>query len=99
MSDLEVLAALDRLQPLLEAPLEVRNGPAIAAWEAAFRICTASAERGPRWPEVLDRARCLRRLLDRRRALLRLRQQEARRELSRVSAGRRALAAYHSRPR
>jgi hypothetical protein len=96
MTDQEVLAVLDRLEALLATPTEIPNGAAVADWHAAFQGCVARAERGPRWPEVQARARVLRRLLNRRMALIRAAQAERKRELAKVATGRRALNAYRT---
>ena len=85
MSDLAVFESLDGLERLLALPLEFPNAQAVAG-----------AERGPRWPEALARARHLGRLLKHREALLRAAQQRLRRDLDKNTVGRRALSAYRS---
>ena len=65
MSDQAVLDVLDDLERILAMPLEFPNPDLIARWHEAFKASVASAERGPRWPEALARARTLGRLLKR----------------------------------
>jgi hypothetical protein len=96
MSDLAVFASLDDLERLLALPLEFPNAQAVADWHDGFKKAVAGAERGPRWPEALARARHLGRLLKHREALLRAAQQRLRRDLDKNTVGRRALSAYRS---
>ncbi|MGA2080939.1 MAG: hypothetical protein ABSH53_10075 [Holophaga sp.] len=94
MTDLEVLAVLDRLEPLLAVPADLPNDQAVAQWHEAFKQALAGAEHGPRWPEVQARAKVLGVLLSRRVAQLQSAQEALRRSLGRVATGRRALNAY-----
>jgi len=94
MTDLDVLAALQRLEPLLSGPAEQPNGEAIAQWHSAFRQALAGAERGPRWTEVQARARVLGNLLNQRMALVQAARDALGRDLAKVASGRRALTAY-----
>jgi uncharacterized small protein (DUF1192 family) len=97
MTDQDVRAVLDRLEPLLGGPLEQSDAQAIAEWHQAFREAVAGAERGPGWREIQDRAKVLGTLLNRRVAMLQAAQEGLKAELGKVSAGRRALNAYRSR--
>ncbi len=96
MTDQGVLEVLERLEPLLAAPLERPHAQAVADWHEAFKRAVAGAERGPRWPEVQARAKVLGRLLSRRMALLQAAQDALRKDLARFSSGRKALAAYRA---
>jgi hypothetical protein len=98
MSDQTVLDVLDDLERILAMPLEFPNPDLIARWHEAFKASVAGAERGPRWPEALARARTLGRLLKRREELLRAAQDRVRRELNRFTVSRRALNGYRSSP-
>ena len=96
MSDLDVLATLDRLERLLGMPLDHPNGAAIAQWRAEFDRHVAAAERGPRWPEVKLRAKVLGVRLSRRMALIQATQDRLKRKLNRNAKGSLALRAYQS---
>jgi uncharacterized small protein (DUF1192 family) len=97
MTDREVLAALDRLEPLLTGPLEACDAQSVAAWHEAFRAAVAEAERGPGWAEVQARGKVLGNLLNRRMAMLQAAQQGLKAELGKMATGRRALSAYQSK--
>jgi hypothetical protein len=94
MSDLEVLTALDRLERLLKTPLEHSATMDLTTWQAEFDQAAGAAERGPRWPEVLLRAKVLGVLLSRRVALLQASQRSLKQKLARNATGRKALSAY-----
>jgi hypothetical protein len=99
MSDHDVLQVLDRLAFLLRTPVEHPNAQAIAEWHEEFKRSVATAERGPRWTEVKDRAKVLGVLLSRRMALLQGAQRILKQKLNRNTTGRRALTAYQTAPR
>ncbi len=96
MTDLEVLAILDELERLLEAPVEPLEAQAIAQWHDAFMGALASAQRGPRWPEIRQRAKALETRLHVRVASVREAQRAVQRELEQGALGQRALAGYRT---
>jgi len=96
MTDLEVLAVLDELERLLEAPVEPLETQAIAQWHDAFMGALAHAQRGPRWPEVRQRAKVLEARLNQRVARVREAQRAVKRELEQGALGQRALAGYRT---
>lgn len=97
MTDRDVLAVLDRLEPLLTGPLDRSDAQAIAGWHEAFQQAVAGAERGPGWPEVRARAKVLGTLLNRRVAMLQSAQQGLKDEMGKKAAGQRALHGYQTR--
>ena len=97
MTDQDVLAVLDRLEPLLSGSLDQPEAQAIAEWHQAFREAVAGAERGPGWAEVRARAKVLGTLLNRRVAMLQAAQQGLKDEMGRKAAGQRALHGYQTR--
>ena len=99
MSDHDVLQVLDRLALLLRTPVERPNAQAIADWHDEFKRSVATAERGPGWAEIKDRAKVLGVLLNRRMALIQGAQRTLRQKLDRNVTGRRALTAYQTTPR
>jgi hypothetical protein len=96
MTDQAMAGVLDDLERILAMPLEFPDPKVIADWHESFKRCAASAERGPGWPGLVERAHQLGRLLKRREALLRADQQRVRRELNKFSVSRRALSAYQA---
>ena len=96
MTDLEVLAVLDQLERLLEAPVEPLEAQAIAQWREAFMGALAAAQRGPRWPEIRLRAKALEARLHERVASVREAQRAIQHELEQGALGQRALAGYRT---
>ena len=94
MSDPDVLAVLDRLERLLKTPVEHSATLDLTQWQADFDRAAATAERGPRWPEVQLRAKVLGILLSRRVALLQASQRRLKEKLAGNATGRKALSAY-----
>jgi len=97
MSDQDVVAVLDRLEQLLEAPggpQEALEPQAVAQWQETFDRALATAQRGPRWPEIRLRAKTLKARLDQRVDALRDAQRVIQGELEQGARGRRALAGY-----
>jgi hypothetical protein len=100
MSDRDLSTALDRLDQLLSPGQENTLEPqAIARWNGEFNLALADVQRGPRWPEILVRARELKARLDQRIAILRSDQALVRHELQAGAQGHRALSAYRPHPR
>lgn len=95
MSDLDLSAILDRLDAMLSAGGEDDlEAQAVAHWNREFNLALADVQRGPRWPEILVRARTLKARLDQRIANLRGEQDVLRAHLQSRAQGTRALAAY-----
>jgi hypothetical protein len=94
VSDREVLESICAMEGRLDGDPSGLDAAALEAWNQEFRTVVASAERGPEWPAILERAhRLSARIqtvvagLDRKRAALK-------EELRSQNLGQRALKAY-----
>jgi hypothetical protein len=100
MSDQDLSETLDRLDAMLaEGAGEELEAQAVEGWNREFNLALLGVQRGPRWPEILVRARALKARLDQRLAILRSDQAILRQQLQAGAQGGRALAGYrpHSR--
>lgn len=94
MSDAGVSKALDDLERLLGTLMDDPDPQAVADWHAAFREAVASAERGPAWPEIRNRAHELGRRLEQRTGQIQALRGAIREELRAQERGHRALEGY-----
>jgi hypothetical protein len=74
------------------ASLDAEN---LEAWNREFLEASASAERGPEWPAILDRAQALSARIQTVLQTLLLKREELKSELESQTAGKRALRAYN----
>ncbi|MBI3131996.1 MAG: hypothetical protein HYZ13_11775 [Acidobacteria bacterium] len=95
MSDLSVAEALEALERELAAGL-VPDAQHLAEWRARFDAAASSADRGPGWPSLVERAHALAAQVDRLTLELSQRRDEIRRELEHQATGNRALKGYGS---
>jgi hypothetical protein len=92
MSDLDVIRALDAMERLLQEqdlPLEV-----LPEWQKTYAAAMASADRGPGWDVIMDRAHALGKRLDQAADTLSVKRDEIKRELDLKALGSRALKGY-----
>ena len=91
MSDADLIRALDDLEQMLQGELDPE---AITAWRHRFDTELASADRGPGWPQIVDRAHGLAGRLDAAAQTLSDQLTQVRKELAIQARGERALKGY-----
>ena len=92
MSDKDLTHCLDDLQLLLQAAEP--EADALALWQEHFDAAVASAERGPEWPAIVQRAHALAARADIAVSTLSAKQNLIREEMNVHRRGARALKAY-----
>lgn len=95
MSDLSVAEALETLEREL-AEGHVPDAKLLADWRVRFDAAALSADRGPGWPSLVERAHALAAQVDRLTFALSQRRDEIRREMEHQATGNRALKGYGS---
>lgn len=99
MSDAKVQAALDQLEAWLADPSKVIESEEMLHWNKAYFAAVDGAERGPGWPQLVERAHGLgERLNVTLEAMIRERD-AVRSELDAFARGSRALKGYGSNTR
>lgn len=94
MSDHEVRAALDRMEGWIGQPAWEPDPAALEAWNTEYQAALATAERGPSWPALVERAHGLGRKLEVRLDQATQMRDAIRAELGIQERGNRALAGY-----
>lgn len=94
MSDQGVRAALEQMEAWVLDPSVDLDPAAIAAWNQRYLAELETAERGPQWQALVQRAHALGRRVDARAVSLSDEQQGLRTELDSQSQGARALKGY-----
>lgn len=94
MSDQDVLLAIEAMERLLQTPDSDLSSDAIRAWQVGFETAVASAERGPHWNELIQRAHDTAHAIELRLDSLRELRDSIRQELNLGAQGSRALRAY-----
>lgn len=92
MSDLELEAALDAMEQLLQGP--GLDAPTLLAWQQRFHEALGTAERGPGWPSLVARAHGLATRMDQAIQRLTAEKNALAGELNRSAQGARALKGY-----
>lgn len=91
MSDADLVRILDDLERLLQGDLEPEL---ISEWQKRFDAELASADRGPGWPQIVERAHGLAHRLDTTAGALSDQLDQVRKELALQAQGERALKGY-----
>lgn len=94
MSEAEVLRLLGEMEALLEPEAPAPDPEWIAEWHQRFLAACASAERGPGWPGIVQRAHTMAGRVDGLVAALSVQKDGLKREMETQAMGQRALKAY-----
>lgn len=94
MSDTEVVACLDEMEARLHCPSSDWTPEALEGWHQRFHAAVATAERGPDWAEIVERAHSLGGMVTNLAALASSQRDQIRMELDRQALGYRALKGY-----
>lgn len=94
MSDLKVLAAIERMEAWMRDPVVAPDPDDLAAWNSEFQAAMATAERGPGWVELVARAQALGGFVESRADLLAAERDAIKLDLDAQARGDRALKGY-----
>jgi hypothetical protein len=92
MSDRDVIEALDAMEWILES--KDVSARTFAAWQTQWNAAIASAERGPGWAEIAQRARLMSKRVDLAMVGVMADRDAVSKKLHQIAAGRRALKGY-----
>jgi len=92
MSDQDVVHALESLERMMQAG--DLDADTLASWRERFDAAMASAERGPGWAAIADRAHIMGKRLDLAIVELSIRRDAIKEELNLQAVGGRALKGY-----
>jgi len=92
LSDLDLVAALDAMELLLQGG--ALEPEVVAAWQERFDTALASADRGPGWASLVTRAHALATRVDAAALPLAEQRDQMRKELALQAQGVRALRGY-----
>lgn len=94
MSDAEVLRLVTEMEAYLSQDSASLDPETIEAWHQRFLSAAATAERGPGWGPIAERARAVAGKVDEVVAVLSVQRDALRQEMENQAAGKRALKAY-----
>lgn len=94
MSDVEVLRLIEEMETLLETDAPAPDPERVAEWHRLFLAACASAERGPGWPGIVQRAHTIAGRVGDLVTALSVQRDGLKREMETQAMGQRALKAY-----
>ena len=94
MSDARVCAAIEQMEAWLGDLNWAPDPAALARWDAEFKAVLAKAEKGPGWPDLLERAHAAGRALEARSVILAEERDRVRAEIEAQARGTLALKGY-----
>lgn len=98
MSDAEVLRVIEEMETQIHAESFSMDPGAIQDWQRRFQVAVASAERGPEWPGIVQKAQLIQGALERTLAQVIAKRDDIKREMETQAKGNRALNAYRHEP-
>jgi hypothetical protein len=94
MSDTDLLKVLERMESWLQGVDRLPGPDALVEWNREFQAALASAERGPGWSILVERAHALGVCVNVRAATLGVQRDQIHRNLKMQECGGRALKGY-----
>jgi len=94
MSDDAVLSVIDQMESWIEDSTWSPDPEALAQWNAAFQEAMASADRGPGWGKLIERAHAVGERLEARMVPFIQQRDDLKAELDAQGRGNRALRGY-----
>jgi hypothetical protein len=94
MSDADVLRLVEEMEQLLGSDALIEDSEAVAEWHERFLSAVPSAEKGPGWPGIVERAHAIAKRIESTVDALRTQRDAIKQELETQTTGQRALKAY-----
>lgn len=94
-----VSKSLDQMETWLSEPDRMFEAAELSAWNQAYFAAVDSAERGPAWAEIVQRAHQIGKALNERMSTLIAERDELKKELESFARGNRALKGYGANTR